>query len=347
MFSHLRKPNKDRLLTTLRRGKADAVPNIELGVDPYIKSTILGRKWNSIKDEVEFNSMMGYDYIKLQPIIQLDTKRRIADSLSKNHTGANVPDRSWSSEQTGIITTFEDFERYPWPLKNEINYSRFKEVRSILPDGMAVIGQYGDIFTTAWEMMGFETFAVSIYTEPDLVKAIMEKVGELIISMFETMADMEWVDVLWYSDDIAYTEGLMLNPEFYREHFFPLLKKIGDMSKRRDVPFIYHSDGDLWSVMDDIVGAGVSALHPIEPKGLNIKELKEKRGHQLCLCGGIDLDLLARVTPEEIKTLVRNILAVAAPGGGYCAGSSNSITEYVKVENYLAMLETVIIEGKY
>jgi uroporphyrinogen decarboxylase len=99
--------------------------------------------------------------------------------------------------------------------------------------------------------------------------------------------------------------------------------------------------------MDDIVGAGVSALHPIEPKGLNIKELKEKRGHQLCLCGGIDLDLLARVTPEEIKTLVRNILAVAAPGGGYCAGSSNSITEYVKVENYLAMLETVIIEGKY
>ena len=40
------------------------------------------------------------------------------------------------------------------------------------------------------------------------------------------------------------------------------------------------------------------------------------------------------------KMLYKNIEEVGTDGG-YCVGSGNSIPEYVKLENYIAMIETV------
>ena len=65
-------------------------------------------------------------------------------------------------------------------------------------------------------------------------------------------------------------------------------------------------------------------------------------GSQLCLCGGIDVDLLSRGSKADVIDIVIKYIENIASSGGYCVGSSNSIPEYVKVENYLAMIETTI-----
>ncbi len=36
---------------------------------------------------------------------------------------------------------------------------------------------------------------------------------------------------------------------------------------------------------------------------------------------------------------VRETLDVCLPGGGYCLGTGNSVTNYIRVRNYLAMLD--------
>ncbi len=336
-----RRPDFSRLLTSLRGGQADAIPLIELGIDPSIKEAILGRPLLTMNDDAAFMAMMGYDFLKVQPGITFLMVQPVTPGTM------NAVDRVWAPEGRGRIQSWKDFERYPWPSKTDISYARFEEVRKGLPEGMGVIGQYGDIFTVAWELMGFEVFAQAMYEQPDLVDAVLERVGGLIVSMFETIATMDWVGALWFSDDIAYASGLMVSPDFLRKCFFPLLRRIGDYAVSRGVPFIYHTDGLLWDVMDDIIGSGVTALHPIEPKAMDIVEVKRRYGKQLGLCGGIDVDLLARGTTEQVRALVRKLLAEVGPGGGWCAGSSNSVPEYVPVENYRTMVETVLAEGKY
>ena len=345
MFAHMHKPYFDGLAATLMGGDAGFVPLIELGIHPFIKEALLGRPIQTVQDDIEFMRSMGYDFIKIQPIFDLELNQTLVELAVPNGLYKNAPDRAWAPEQKGLITTWEEFERYTWPTPDQIAYSRFDEARKALPEGMGIIGQYGDIFTNAWELMGFETFATSMYEQPDLVKHVFEKVSGLILSMFDVMAEMEYVGALWYSDDIAYTGGLMVPPEFLREHFFPCLKRIGDLAKRRKIPFIYHSDGVLWSVMEEIIQCGVTALHPIEPKSMHIIELKHRFGDRLCLCGGVEVDVLARGSKEEVRALMTRYLEEVAPGGGYCAGSSNSIPEYVKVENYIAMVETVLRHG--
>ena len=93
--------------------------------------------------------------------------------------------------------------------------------------------------------------------------------------------------------------------------------------------------------MDRIIDCGVNALHPIEPKAMNIAEVKKRYGNQLCLIGNIDVDLLSRGTTTEIRDNVHENVEEVGKDGGYCVGSGNSIPEYVKLENYKAMIDTV------
>jgi len=101
-------------------------------------------------------------------------------------------------------------------------------------------------------------------------------------------------------------------------------------------------------VLDDLIACGVNALHPIEPKAMDIVELKGRVQGKLCLIGNIDLGYtLTRGTPAEVEAEVRTRIAALAPGGGYCVGSSNTVTEYVPLANFRAMVEATRRWGRY
>lgn len=333
------KPDITSFIKTLRNGKSDYVPIAELGVHPIIKEQFLGKKIITIKDEIEFWYKAGYDYIKLQPGVDFNpAKIKSENNVTFNDDGTVF--RKWASESNGIITSLEDFEEYVFPETDEIDYSRFIEAKKFLPDGMGIVGQYGDIFTMTWELMGFENFSLALFEDDELIKLINDKVGQIVIKMFENMAKIDEVKALWYSDDIAYTNGLMVSPETLDKYFFPWLEKIGEVAKSVDKPLIYHSDGILFDVMEKIIECGIDALHPIEPKAMDIVDVKNRFGDKLCLIGNIDVDLLARGTKEEVKKNVLFNIENVGMNGGYCVGSGNSIPEYVNIENYIVMIET-------
>ena len=341
-------PDFEQLRTALFGGEPNRVPLLELGIAKNIKEKLLKRPVNSVKDDIEFYQTAGYDYIKLSPIIDMNPDnvqpkegRRISSATETTN------EREWHSSQRGIITTMEEFEKFRFPKPEEVDYSPFEEVQKYLPDGMKIICQYGDIFTWTWDFMGFETFSYALIDNPDLVKALFDKIGAIVLNLFENCLSFDNVGALFYSDDIAINSGLFVSLNIYRNYLFPWMKKIGDLCKQRDVPFIFHTDGNIWEAMDDLKQCGVNALQPLEPQAIDIVEVKRKRGKDFCLVGNIDVDLLARGTPEQVEKEVIRLLREVAPGGGYCLGSGNTVAEYVKFENYLAMIETGKALGKY
>ena len=334
------RPDISQLITTLRRGKGTHVPNVELGIHPVIKERFLGRPVVTLADDVEFWHRAGYDYIKLQPGVDFNPEK-IGGDANVRISGDGTVVRKWAAEGMGVIRSLDDLERYVFPRREDISYERFDAVRALLPEGMGVCGQYGDIFTMTWEMMGFENFSMAVFEDPGLVAELNNRVGGIVLGMFERMAAHPAVDILWYSDDIAYASGLMVSPTLLRKYFFPWLKKVGDLARAAGKPLIYHTDGVLWDVMEDIIACGVDALHPIEPKAMAIDEVKARYGDRLCLIGHVDVDLLSRGTEDQVRARVRQNIHEAGYNGGYCAGSGNSIPEYVSYANYMAMLDEV------
>jgi len=330
------RPDIEQLKITLKRGKADFLPIAELGIHQSIKEKFLGRPIQTLKDDVDFWFEAGYDYIKLQPGVDFNP---IAAGLDGDKT-IDEDTRKWATTGKGAITSIDEFEKYKFPEESDFDYSKFEQIKSLLPEGMGVIGQYGDIFTMTWEMMGFEEFSMALFINPELIRILMDKIGNLILKMFEYMAQSDSVDILWYSDDIAYTQGLLISPKYLKQYFFPWLKKIGNLAKENNKPLIYHTDGILYEVFEDIIDCGVDAIHPIEPKAMKISEVKKTVGDQLSLIGHVDMDLLSRGTPEQVRQQVITNVEQAGYNGGYCVGSGNSIPEYVKFENYLEMINT-------
>jgi uroporphyrinogen decarboxylase len=333
-------PNINNFTKTLRNKFTGYIPLAELGVHPLIKEKFLSRKIIGLKDEIEFSYKAGYDYVKLQPIADFNPmKIGLNKNYSYNDNGTIL--RKWASENKGVITNFDDFEKYIFPTPEDFDYSNFIKIKNFLPDGMGLIGQYGDIFTMTWEMMGFESFSFALFENENLVKELNNKLGNLVLDMFKNFAEMDNVNAIWYSDDIAYTNNLLVSPDVLDKYFFPWLTKIGDLAKANNKPFIYHSDGILYDVFDKIINCGVDAIHPIEPKAMNIEEVNKRFGDKLCLIGNIDVDLLSRGSEDDIRKNILENIEKLGFSSGYCVGSGNSIPEYVNFDNYITMLETV------
>jgi uroporphyrinogen-III decarboxylase len=191
--------------------------------------------------------------------------------------------------------------------------------------------------------MGFENFALSIYTQPELVQELLNMYGHWQAKVIKNLCKLE-LDFLWTTDDIAFKTSTYISPEDIRQFLIPQYKKVADCFTK---PWIYHSDGMLYDVLDDLLSLGMNGIHPVEPGAMELKILKEKYGKRVALCGNIDVDKLSTGTPGEVDKLVKDAIENAAFGGGYICGSSNSITQYCDPANVEAMSRAIQKYGKY
>jgi len=96
------------------------------------------------------------------------------------------------------------------------------------------------------------------------------------------------------------------------------------------------------------VHSGADALQALEPASMDIVTVKREYGDRLALMGNLDLGYtLTRGTPKEVEEAVKYLLKHVAPGGGFLLGSSNSITNYVPLENFKTVLKTTYEFGRY
>ncbi|UCH34896.1 MAG: nucleoside 2-deoxyribosyltransferase [Armatimonadota bacterium] len=344
-----RKPDPDyrRLLTALRReGEPDRVPLVELHVDDPIKALFLGRGPDDdhLKWVIDFWYQAGYDYVEVCPGFGLPR-----ESLPAADTGIHaVGERHWAKEEGNVLQTMEDVERYPWPKPNEVDYSALERAAKMLPEGMKIIPNTSGVFeNTSWPM-GLTSFCMALHDNPEVVEEIFRRVGELLVSIFEHLADMDEVIALWLGDDLGSNQATMVSPDLLRAYVFPWHKRLADIAHEHGMPFMLHSCGNLKAIAEDLVGyVGIDAWHSLPPNIYDMVELKREYGDRVCLIGNVDVDLLGRGTPERVRENVRYLLREVAPGGGYCLGSANSIPTYVPIENYRAMVEEARAKGAY
>jgi len=105
-------------------------------------------------------------------------------------------------------------------------------------------------------------------------------------------------------------------------------------------PYILHSCGNLAAIMDDLTDdVKIDGKHSFEDTIEDVRQVKSTYGRKIALLGGIDVDFLCRSPESAIRRRVRETLAACLPGGGYCLGTGNSVTNYIPLDNYLAMID--------
>lgn len=326
----------DRALRLADTG--DRMTAMELHVDDEIMTAIVGRP-TSRRDPLAvlpFQVKMGYDYLNVYSDLTLDFNRAVVRGEA---AGGTATERSFVDEQDGPVTTAEEFEAYPWPDVSSITYGNFEAALPLLPEGMKMIARCHGPFEWGTWLMGIQRFCMALPLERELVERIFRRVSDLILAEVQGMVRQEGVGAVWISDDLGFNSGTFISPDDLRLLVFPTYAEICRLARRRDLPVILHSCGNLHAILDELVACGINALHSLPPNLYDFKALKAEWGHKLCLLGNIDVDLLARGSEAEVRAAVRWVRDEVRPGGGIVLSSSNSITNYCKIENYLAMLD--------
>ena len=124
-----------------------------------------------------------------------------------------------------------------------------------------------------------------------------------------------------------------MNPELFKKYELPNLREIVRIAGRHGIPVLKLSDGNLYPILDDIIGTRISAIHPIEPPLMDLKDVKERYGDKVCIMGNVDCKyVLPLGSEEEVRREVRRCIDAAAKNGGYILTSSNSLHANVKPE---------------
>ena len=278
-----------------------------------------------------------------------------------SHDGADFKRYSYTTWVINRkIRTMEDFDANPIERMDEYEiFTRaedavrhYRETQEKLDPIFYVYHNWNwvpGVANYAQSILGLMLFSKVLYSEKRRVRKNVKNWGEDHVKFAELCAEMNIAPVVFGGEDITTNHGPFIRPQLLRELFFPYLKRIVRAFRKRGIKFIFHSDGDLWPVLDDLLDARVSGIHPLEPFcGMNLLEVKEKIGDRVVLFGNIDCSgSLPLGTVEDVTEEVIQAIRDAGPGSGYVLGSSSEIEEIVPVENVQAMFNTVKRHGKF
>lgn len=209
-------------------------------------------------------------------------------------------------------------------------------------------------FERACQLQGMDTFLLNLAARPDLAQALLEKVAALCkrhMSHF-LPALGENVDVVVIADDLGTQDSLLMSPKTYRQILKPIHADwFAFIKSHTRARLFFHSDGDIFPLIDDLVEIGVDILNPIQTsagKMSDLATLKRRYGKSLTFCGAIDTHrILPRGTPQQVREEVHRVIGLLGPGGGYLVASVHSIMNDVPPENVLAMCDAVEEFGRY
>lgn len=200
----------------------------------------------------------------------------------------------------------------------------------------ALMGIYGEV--------GLEQFAYALADCPGVIADLLEMNTLRAESWFRHLPAGHGIEAGFLGDDIAYKSGPLLNPAWMRKHYFPRLARAIAAAHARGIKVLFHSDGDLNPILDDLVAAGIDGLNPIEVlAGMDVGVIHRRHPH-LFMAGGIDVSqLLPFGTPRQVRDAVRK--AIDDAEGRIMIGSSTELNEDVPLANFLALREAVLEPG--
>ena len=351
------KPDAQRFLRLLDGTEvSDRPPLIEYLVDvalmrPIVRD-LLGRAWvdyapgdpaaahGYLDNFNAFWHRLGYDFVRLELGLPFQRHRLAATDPVPGLEAT----RHWADQHHGVISTWEDFERYAWPKLKEFDFSPFEYVSSHLPEGMGLIVSHGGgVYEHMSDLFSYEGLCLALHDQPELVGAVAERLGELMLGFYRQFADLERLIVVFPGDDMGFRGSTLISPEDLRRFSLPWHARFAALAHEHGKRYFVHSCGYIFAIMPDLIeNVGIDGKHSFEDAIMPADEFQRRYGDRVATLGGVDVDVLARGTVDEVRARTRQLIDACAPRGRFAIGSGNSIPSYIPLANYLAMLEEAL-----
>jgi hypothetical protein len=343
--------------------KVSFMPHPNLSVHDFVFSAFNHKEtgrvplWGIIQNRPVYEYMLGKDRVGDGADVALDDKLRLhAEVYSKlgiDITRAQIwpPDRK-SAKKGGtdwaerLFTSKNITEFHPtFPSEKDSDADVGIRARQVEINRAHTVfaPTIRGVLCPVYEAMGLEEFSYALTDSLKEVERLMDDHRMHARSLAERYAARPGISIVAIVDDLAYKGATVVAPKWLRKHWLPRLKDVIQPLKQKGIKVIYHSDGKIDSIIEDLIGIGIDGINPLEPlAGMDLVDLKKRFGSHVTLIGGVDCSqLLPFGKPEQIKNEVKRLLDIGAPGGGFIIGDSSNVLVETPVDNLLAFYETV------
>jgi len=251
-------------------------------------------------------------------------------------------------------TTIDEIDAHEWPDMNDpsrVAHVAAQAERLADDDEYAIIATPWLLFPLerAFAMQGMDTFLMNLVLYPEFAEALLWKIQavckQLMGHFLEALGPN--VDIIKIGDDLGTQESLLMSPDMYRQVLKPIHADWIEFIKARTAAkLLFHTDGDVFPLIDDFVDMGIDILNPIQTSAgemSNLEALRDRYGAKMVFCGAIDTQrILPHGTPTEIRAEVRRVVDILGRDGGYMVSSVHTVMNDVPAENVLAMVDAVV-----
>ena len=240
-------------------------------------------------------------------------------------------------------TRIEELEQYPIPSRADWLDDGMKKAA----DEAHAAGIHSQIFAghmyeDAWQVRGYEPFLEDLLLRRDWAEVVLDKFCDNNLLVAEA-AGRAGYDCLATGDDVANQNAMMFHPDLWRQVMKPRWAKViaAARAHKPDIHVWYHSDGNIWDILDDLVEIGITVLNPVQPECMDPLAIRKRFGSRLAFDGCIGTQTTFPFgTPEEMHRTVRDLgAALDAANGGLMLSPTHVLEPEVPVANVEAFFE--------
>jgi uroporphyrinogen decarboxylase len=339
--------SKERVLTVLDHKESDRVP-IQASFVPQLKKN-LELKYDLLDDDLYVH--LGNDILTIT--FGMSTGFYKEDSVSY------VDDYGITYKNTGVYTEIIhhplDTDEKAWcyvppAINKDPIVARTKQLIEKHGKTHAIAGKINQtLFESSWMLRGLERFLIDLIENPELADQLMTKMMQHHLEIGKILV-MLGVDIVYTGDDVGTQQGMSISPELFRKLLKPKYTYMWNELKRinPNVKIAHHTCGNVTRIIPDFIEAGLDVLNPIQPKAMNLVELKNKYGQHLSFWGGMDIqETLPFGDRDDIFREVKDRMETLGPGGGFIIAPAHNIQIDTSVENVEHFYEAAKRYGKY
>ena len=354
-------PDKERLLAAFKRKPVDRVPNFEILYEDKHVEKLLGKyAGNTLSyggdpakgadaeqgrpmypdDYIDLCELVGQDAIMFDgglwtPFKRHDEKGNLVPAYNRKVKNRKDYESLVLDSEANINSTVGYIREYKETIKR-----RNSKV------GVSVI--FGCLSQTLYEfVVGMNDFMMMVYEDRELIEEMLEASCVHFVNLSKAIV-AEGVDFIFPADDVAFKTGLFIPPKIFKDIWVKRMARIFEPAVNAGIPIMFHSDGRIDDVVEDLIEMGLDCLNPMDPYGVNYRDYKKRYGSRLCLSGNVDIEFpLSKGTPEDVDADVKEHMDVLKPGYGYVATVSHSVVNYINFENVIAYINAIHKYGIY
>jgi hypothetical protein len=197
-------------------------------------------------------------------------------------------------------------------------------------DAVNMTGIYITCISGLVEILGWETLLTAAGVDLKAFGDLTHRYAGWIEQYFLALAEAD-VPVVMIHDDIVWTAGPFLPPDWYRQYVFPNYRRLFAPLREAGKKVLFTSDGNYTAFIDDIAATGVHGF-VMEPT-TDMAYVARKYGRTHAFVGNADTRVLLMGSQAVIRAEVERCMAIGKDCPGFFLAVGNHIPANTLVAN--------------